>query len=141
MVKEKKSDLKVIVEEQIDLAREIYFGKTQLPLFKVYGWSDTRPNTVERLGTAKEWTSTKLKGLTGDTLGAWPVIGFNSTLQKGKYYNISGGLISRTNTTGSEPSYILLAMRTNRADAFSFVAEGSGKLDLKQFKNKFGLNY
>ena len=79
--------------------------------------------------------------MTGDTLGAWPVIGFNSTLQKGMYYNISGGLISGTNATGSEPSYILLAMRTNRADAFSFVAEGSGKLALKQFKNKFGLNY
>ena len=140
--KHKDGDLSKIVEEQIDLAREIYFGKTQLPLFKVFGAKDDMDTgTVERLGTAAEWVKGKLGALTGDTLGNWPVIGFNSTLQKGKYYNISGGLISGTNATGSEPSYILLAMRTNRADAFSFVAEGSGKLNLKQFKNKFGLNY
>ena len=123
MIKDKENDLEAIIKEHIDMAREIYFGKTQLPLFKVYGAeSDTDTSTIERLGTAAEWVSGKLGSLTGDTLGAWPVIGFNSTLQKGKYYNISGGLISGTNTTGSEPSYILLAMRTNRADAFSFVA-------------------
>tara|TARA_B100000029_G_scaffold429892_1_gene440523 strand:- start:72 stop:1448 length:1377 start_codon:yes stop_codon:yes gene_type:complete len=141
MITDKSSDLTKVIEEQVDLAREIYFGKTQLPLFKVYGWSESRPNTVERLGTAQDWTQGKLSSLTGDTLGLWPVIGFNSTLQKGMYYNISGGLISGTNSDGSEPSYILLAMRTNRADAFSFVAEGSGKLSLSQFKTKFGLNY
>ena len=128
MITDKSSDLTKVIEEQVDLAREIYFGKTQLPLFKVYGWSESRPNTVDRLGTAPDWTQGKLSSLTGDTLGSWPVIGFNSTLQKGMYYNISGGLISGTNSDGSEPSYILLAMRTNRADAFSFVAEGSGKL-------------
>ena len=126
----------------IDLEREIYFGKTQLPLFKVYGAkTDTDTGTVERLGSAGEWVKGKLGNLTGDTLGAWPVIGFNSTLQKGMYYNISGGLIAGTNAKGDEPSYILLAMRTNRADAFSFVAEGSGKLNLTQFKKKFGLDY
>ena len=141
MITDKSSDLTKVIEEQVDLAREIYFGKTQLPLFKVYGWSESRPNTVERLGTAQDWTQGKLSSLTGDTLGSWPVIGFNSTLHKGMYYNISGGLISGTNSDGSEPSYILLAMRTNRADAFSFVAEGSGKLSLSQFKTKFGLNY
>ena len=142
MTKHKDGDLSKIVEEQIDLAREIYFGKTQLPLFKVYGAkTDTDTGTVERLGSAGEWVKGKLGNLTGDTLGAWPVIGFNSTLQKGMYYNISGGLIAGTNAKGDEPSYILLAMRTNRADAFSFVAEGSGKLNLTQFKKKFGLDY
>ena len=80
MMKDKDSDLKSIVEEQIDLAREIYFGKTQLPLFKVYGWSSDRPNTVERLGTAKDWVDKKQGKLTGDSLGTWPVIGFSTTL-------------------------------------------------------------
>ena len=142
MKKHKDGDLSEIVKEQIDLAREIYFGKTQLPLFKVYGAKDdTDTGTVERLGTAAEWVSGKLGALTGDTLGNWPVIGFHSSLQKGMYYNISGGLIAGTNSDGSEPSYILLAMRTNRADAFSFVAEGSGKLNLTKFKKKFGLDY
>ncbi len=139
MIADKENDIKLLIEEQIDLAREIYFGKTQLPLFKVYGWSDTRPNTVERLGTAKEWTSTKLKGLTGDTLGTWPVIGFSTTLQKSMYYNISGGLIVGTAKDGAEPAYVLLAMRTNKADAFSFVAEASGKLTFDRFKTVFGL--
>ena len=138
MIKDKETDLKALVEEQIDLAREIYFGKTQLPLFKVFGAkSDTDTNTVERLGTSQEWVDKKQGKLTGNTLGTWPVIGFSTTLQKGKYYNISGGLISGTNKKGDQPAYILLALRTNRADAFSFVAEGSGKLTFDQFKNKF----
>ena len=140
MIADKENDIKLLVEEQIDLAREIYFGKTQLPLFKVYGAkSDTDTDTVERLGTAKEWTGTKLKGLTGDTLGNWPVIGFSTTLQKSMYYNISGGLIVGTAKDGAEPVYVLLAMRTNRADAFSFVAEASGKLTFDRFKTMFGL--
>ena len=140
MVKEKKSDLKGIVEEQIDLAREIYFGKTELPLFKVYGAkTDTDTSTVERLGTAKDWTKGKLSSLTGDTLGNWPVIGFSSTLQKGMYYNIGAGLIAGTDSKGAEPEYVNLAMRTNRADAYSFVVEGSNKLNFAQFKKKFGI--
>ena len=140
MVKEKKTDLKGIVEEQIDLAREIYFGKTQLPLFKVYGAkSDTDTDTVEDLGTAQDWTKGKLANLTGDTLGNWPVIGFSSTVQKGMYYNIGAGLIAGTDKKGAEPEYVNLAMRTNRADAYSFVVEGSNTLTFAQFKKKFGL--
>ena len=138
MVKEKQSDLKGIIEEQIDLAREIYFGKTQLPLFKVYGAkSDTDTGTIEDLGTAADWTKGKLDSLTGDTLGNWPVIGFSSTLQKGMYYNIGAGLIAGTDKKGAEPEYVNLAMRTNRADAYSFVVEGSNKLSFDQFKKKF----
>ena len=140
MVKEKKSDLKGIVEEQIDLAREIYFGKTELPLFKVFGAkSDTDTDTVQDLGTAQDWTKGKLDALTGDTLGNWPVIGFSSTLQKGMYYNIGAGLIAGTDKKGAEPEYVNLAMRTNRADAYSFVVEGSNTLTFAQFKKKFGL--
>ena len=77
--------------------------------------------------------------MTGDTLGTWPVIGFSTTLQKSMYYNISGGLIVGTAKDGAEPAYVLLAMRTNKADAFSFVAEASGKLTFDRFKTMFGL--
>ena len=72
-------------------------------------------------------------------MGTWPVIGFSSTVQKGMYYNIGAGLITGTNSAGSEPEYVNLAMRTNRADAYSFVVEGSNKLSFAQFKTKFGL--
>ena len=140
MMKDKDSDLKSIVEEQIDLAREIYFGKTQLPLFKVYGAkSDTDTNTITDLGTAQDWVGKRQGELTGNTLGNWPVIGFSSTVQKGMYYNMGAGLITGTNSAGSEPEYVNLAMRTNRADAYSFVVEGSNKLSFAQFKTKFGL--
>ena len=140
MIKDKENDLEAIIKEQIDLAREIYFGKTQLPLFKVYGAkSDTDTDTVEDLGTAQDWTKGKLANLTGDTLGNWPVIGFSSTVQKGMYYNIGAGLIAGTDKKGAEPEYLNLAMRTNRADAYSFVVEGSNTLTFAQFKKKFGL--
>jgi len=143
MIKTDKTKLTTLVRDQIDLAREIYFGKTKLPLFKVFSAkTDTSTDTVERLGTADDWVKGKLEGLISPSdglLGAWPVIGFSTTLQKGMYYNISGGLISGTDAKGKHPAYILLAMRTNRADAFSFVAEGSGTLNFTQFKKKFGI--
>mgnify|MGYP003720305487 FL=1 len=80
-----------------------------------------------------------MDALTGDTLGNWPVIGFSSTLQKGMYYNIGAGLIAGTDKKGADTEYVNLAMRTNRADAYSFVVEGSNTLTFAQFKKKFGL--
>ena len=63
---------------------------------------------------------------------------YGDLTEKGMYYNIGAGLITGTDKTGVEPEYVNLAMRTNRADAYSFVVEGSNKLSLKQFQNKFG---
>ena len=58
-----------------------------------------------------------------------------------KYYNVEGILLTGADEKTNEPTFTQCRMGTNKADAFSFVAEGSGKLSLSQFKTKFGLNY
>jgi hypothetical protein len=132
-------DISALKDQMIDLEREIYFGRTTLPLFKVYGAkTPTDTNTIERLGTADEFVSKERTSIEGAGY-QWPVVGFNSTTQKNKYYNLEGMLLTGSNTTQSEPEYTQCRMGTNKADAFSFVFEGTGIVKWTSFKTKFGI--
>ena len=130
--------MSLLKDQMIDLEREIYFGKTQLPLFKVYGAlkpDDT--DTVERLGTAKEFTTTERKKIEGAGF-QWPVVGFSCTNQT-KYYNVEGILLTGADETVNEPTFTQCRMGTNAgSERFSFVFEGSRVIDSKTFKRKFG---
>jgi len=129
-------DMSLLKDQMIDLEREIYFGKTQLPLFKVYGAlkpDDT--DTVERLGTAKEFITTERKKIEGAGF-QWPVVGFSCTNQT-KYYNVEGILLTGADETVNEPTFTQCRMGTNKADAFSFVIEGTAVKTWDQFKTKF----
>ena len=138
IVSKNGGDISLLKDQMIDLEREIYFGKTQLPLFKVYGAlkpDDT--DTVERLGTAKEFTASERGKITGKGTGfQWPVVGFSCTNQK-KYYNVEGILLTGADETSNEPTFTQCRMGTNKADAFSFVIEGTAIKTWDQFKTKF----
>jgi hypothetical protein len=138
IVSKNGGDIGLLKDQMIDLEREIYFGKTQLPLFKVYGAlkpDDT--DTVERLGTAKEFTASERGKITGKGTGfQWPVVGFSCTNQK-KYYNVEGILLTGADETSNEPTFTQCRMGTNKADAFSFVIEGTAIKTWDQFKTKF----
>ena len=138
IVSKNGGDIGLLKDQMIDLEREIYFGKTQLPLFKVYGAlkpDDT--DTVERLGTAKEFTASERGKITGKGAGfQWPVVGFSCTNQK-KYYNVEGILLTGADETSNEPTFTQCRMGTNKADAFSFVIEGTAIKTWDQFKTKF----
>jgi hypothetical protein len=136
IVFKKSGDMSLLKDQMIDLEREIYFGKTQLPLFKVYGAlkpDDT--DTVERLGTAKEFTTIERKKIEGAGF-QWPVVGFSCTNQT-KYYNVEGILLTGADETVNEPTFTQCRMGTNKADAFSFVIEGTAVKTWDQFKTKF----
>ena len=138
IVSKNGGNISLLKDQMIDLEREIYFGKTQLPLFKVYGAlkpDDT--DTVERLGTAKEFTASERGKITGKGAGfQWPVVGFSCTNQK-KYYNVEGILLTGADETSNEPTFTQCRMGTNKADAFSFVIEGTAIKTWDQFKTKF----
>ena len=138
IVSKNGGDIGALKDQMIDLEREIYFGKTQLPLFKVYGAlkpDDT--DTVERLGTAKEFTASERGKITGEGAGfQWPVVGFSCTNQK-KYYNVEGILLTGADEKTNEPTFTQCRMGTNKADAFSFVIEGTAIKTWDQFKTKF----
>ena len=120
----------------VDLEREIYFGKTQLPVFKVYGaLNDDDTATTTRLGTSKEFTVTRNKKIEGAGFD-WPVMGIKYSNQ-GKFYTIEGTLLGDADEKTNEPSYTACRMGTNQSKAYSFIIEGSAIKTWTQFKNTF----
>jgi len=138
IVYKNQSDIVALSGDMIELEKEIYFGKTKLPLFKVYGASPGNlTNTVDDLGTQDDYIAGKTKRLGVDEGYQWPVVGFVSSNQ-GKYYNLEGHLLTDVEN-GNEPEYTQCRMGTNKADAFSFVFEGTLVLEWKKFKTKYGI--
>ena len=66
----------------------------------------------------------------------YPVVGFSCTNQK-KYYNVEGILLTGADEKTNEPTFTQCRMGTNKADAFSFVIEGTAIKTWDQFKTKF----
>ena len=132
----KKGDVTSLKHQMVDLEREIYFGKTQLPVFKVYGaLNDGDTATTTRLGTSKEFTVTRNKKIEGAGFD-WPVMGIRYTNQK-KFYTIEGTLLSDADEKTNEPSYTACRMGTNQSKAYSFIIEGSAIKTWAQFKTVF----
>ena len=120
----------------IDVQKEMLFGKTSLPLYKVYG-RDSDSKTYEYLTTAAEFAAerqSQILGAGGDV--SYPVSGFSVKLQKSKYYNIESWII--TGVVNGTSTYSQMRMGTNKAGAFSYVVEGSKEKDQAQYNRKFG---
>jgi hypothetical protein len=132
----KKGDVTSLKSQMVNLEREIYFGKTQLPVFKVYGAQDDGDSdTITRLGTSKEFTTTKTKKITGAGFD-WPVMGIRYSNQ-GKFYTLEGTLLSDADETTNEPTYTACRMGTNQSKAYSFIIEGTAVKTYDQFKKTF----
>ena len=135
---ENNANVSLLKDQMIDLEREIYFGKTQLPLFKVYGAvNSTDTSTTTRLGTAKEFTEDERGKIEGAGF-QWPVMGIRYTKEKtGKYYTIEATLLTGTDEKANEPTYTACRMGTNASKRYSFVIEGTHIKDWATFKKVF----
>jgi len=134
----KKGDVTSLKQQMVNLEREIYFGKTQLPVFKVYGAkNDEDTATITRLGTSKEFTDTKNTKIEGAGFD-WPVMGIRYTNQ-GKFYTLEGTLLSDVDDKTNEPSYTACRMGTNQSKAYSFIIEGTAVKTWAQFKSVFSI--
>jgi hypothetical protein len=132
----KKGDVTSLKSQMVNLEREIYFGKTQLPVFKVYGALDDGDKfTTTRLTTAKEFTDTKNTKIEGAGFD-WPVMGIKYSNQ-GKFYTIEGTLLSDADEKTNEPTYTACRMGTNQSKSYSFIIEGTAVKTWDQFKNTF----
>tara|TARA_Y100000310_G_C20633562_1_gene789970 strand:- start:38 stop:1861 length:1824 start_codon:yes stop_codon:yes gene_type:complete len=120
-----------LVKEIIDLQREMYFGRTELPLWKVYGAitvGDT--NTYSYLSTGKEFVNKKIKRLSGKEI---ILCGFRANLNASKvYFTMQCSFILGINDDGT-PNYNLLRTGTNTAGKYSFVVEGTKEHDYEYF--------
>ena len=123
---------KQLVREIIDLQREMYFGRTELPLWKVYGASNLDDtSTYSYLSTGKEFVNKKIKRLTGKEI---ILCGFRANLSPSKvYFTMSSSFILGINDDGT-PNYNLIRTGTNQAGKYSFIVEGTQEHNFEQFK-------
>ena len=120
--------------EMIDMQKEMLFGKTTLPLWKVYGIGG-KDETWEELGGAKEFEEGK-EAAFGGLIGA--IIGFHANSVKKDYYALESSFLYNVDPEG-KPTYTLNRMGTNQGGStFSFVFEGATTIDSKKFLTKYG---
>ena len=129
-------DMNKLKDEIIDLQKEMFFGKTLLPVYKVYGSSSPNEKSYDYLGGAKEFSDKKRSDIEGVKL---PISGFNaSTLRTKDYYALESSFVMGVDDDGN-PTYSLNRMGTNAgSEKFSFVFEGATVIDSKTFTRKYG---
>jgi len=113
-----------LIESLIDIQREIFFGKTGLPIYKVYGAGSVGDtDTYEYLGSPTDFVDQKAKELSKRKEIA---VAFRSAIeqQSKDYYVFMSHILSGMNEEG-EWEYSELRMGTNQGStSFAFVLEG-----------------
>ena len=129
-------DMTKLKDEIIDLQKEMFFGKTMLPVYKVYGASSPKEKSYDYLGGAKEFADKKRSDI--DKVEV-PISGFSaSTLRTKDYYALESSFIMGVDDDGN-PTYSLNRMGTNAgSEKFSFVFEGATTIDSSKFNGKYG---
>ena len=131
-----KSNIDQLVTDMVDIQKEIYFGKTSLPLYKVYAKTE-KSVSYEYLGTAADFAKKKENQITGGGGElVYPISGFSVKDQQSKYYNIESWII--TGVKNGASTYAQMRMGTNKAGAFSYVVEGTKEKTQAQYNKKFG---
>jgi hypothetical protein len=130
------SNIDQLVKDMVDIQKEIFFGKTSLPLYKVYG-KEADAQSWEYLGTAVDFAAKKEAQISGEGGElSYPISGFSVKDQRSKYYNIESWII--TGVKNGASTYAQMRMGTNRAGAFSYVVEGTAERTQAQYNKKFG---
>jgi hypothetical protein len=120
-------------KEIISLQKEMYFGKTMLPVWKVYGAKkvgDT--STYSFLHSGQEFIDAKTEKLKGKKIR---LVGFRANSQ-GMYYTITSSFILGIDDDGN-PKYNEVRTGTNSLGSFSFVFEGANEHDEVKFNKTY----
>lgn len=117
-----------VIDSVVDMHKEVYFGKTSLPLYKVYGKSSGP--SYEYLGTAEDFSKKKKEKLSE---AQFPVAGIRLNTQKNQYLNIDFFVAS--DISKDDIIYTQFRTGTNATGKFSFNFEGSKQISSTQFKN------
>ena len=132
---ENASNIDALVADLVNIQKEIYFGKTSLPLYKVYG-SAEGSHSYEYLGTAADFQSKKEGEIKNNGEMHYPISGFGMSEVNGKYYNIESWII--TGVESGQSTYAQMRMGTNQAGKFSYIVEGTKTKTLKEYNKRFG---
>ena len=124
-----------IFKEMLELEKQMFFGRTSLPLVKVFGLKPDGGGTAWKfLKTGKEFIEDRISAFTD--LPEYVLV-VNSRGQSEGYMNITAAMLSHLNHKTQEPSYNLVQMRTNSAASTTFVIEGSKVVSQSYIKKNF----
>ena len=129
------ADAKIVAKELVDLQKEMFFGATDLPVWKVYGaLKDGDKDTFTYLGSGKQFVKGKMKSITSKQV---PLIGVEASNQGGKYYTMYSSFCLSVEEDG-ELSYSLNRMGTNKGGGqMSYVVEGYSIVDAEFFNEHY----
>lgn len=133
MLSNKKGMIKEVsqvLEEFVDLEKEMYFGRTDLPMFKVYGTTEMTGTSWTYLKSGKEYKEDRLKAM--DNTGVVkdgkyvPGVVCESTLQSGKgFCAVKVWILHSMSDKGTK--YTKVDLRSGEKYTLSFSVSG-GKL-------------
>ena len=132
------SNSKSLAKEIVDLQREMFFGSTVLPVYKVYGAKDIDDSDVfEYLGSAQSYVDKKMDGLTKTDI---PLVGIRAMNDKSQKYYTMYSAFCMGMTEEGELEYIRNRMGTNKGGGqWSYVFEGYQVIDSEEFKKVYGV--
>ena len=132
------SNSKSLAKEIVDLQREMFFGSTVLPVYKVYGAIDIGDEkTFEYLGSAQSYVDTKMDALTKTDI---PLVGIRAMNDKSKKYYTMYSAFCMGMTEKGELEYIRNRMGTNKGGGqWSYVFEGYAVIDSKEFNRVYNV--
>jgi len=132
------SNSKLLAQEIVDLQREMFFGSTVLPVYKVYGAKDIGDEkTFEYLGSAQSFADKTMDALTKTDI---PLVGIRAMNDKTqKYYTMYSAFCMGITEEG-EIEYIRNRMGTNKGGGqWSYVFEGYAVIDSEEFNRVYNV--
>jgi len=132
------SNSKSLAKEIVDLQREMFFGSTVLPVYKVYGAKDIGDEqTFEYLGSAQSYADTKMDALTKTDI---PLVGIRAMNDKSQKYYTMYSAFCMGMTEEGELEYIRNRMGTNKGGGqWSYVFEGYAVIDSEEFNRVYNV--
>jgi len=131
-VPNQEKDLRTLFEDMLDLEKEMYFGRTSLPLVKVFGLKSNGSGTAwSFLKTGKEFVEERVSAFADMPEN---VLIVDNSAQSDGYMSVSTLMLSSLNPKTQEPMYNMVTMRTNSSNTTTFVIEGSKVVSLSYVK-------
>ena len=140
IIKSSKGEIKSasqIMEDFAGLESDMYFGKTSLPLFKVFGLKPDGSGTAYKfLKTGKEFAEDRKKSFSESDIVDKVFLVYVQA--KGGFGTMGAWMFSHINNSG-EPLFNYTTFRTNQAGSMSFVIEGAQIKTWDWIKNNYGI--
>ena len=125
-------DAKKLYSQLIEIEKEMIYGKTTLPLYKVFGVDkDGKGTTYKQFPGSEKFVQDKLSKDLSDTT----VFFLRTNAKEGKYFTMTGYGLTGINEKSGDMKYSQFRMGTNSSGRYSYNFEGTQELPLGKVKS------